>query len=119
MQSIHGCDSIFELDLRVNPITVINSITASSAVICDDDELKIEIDAIGANLVYHWYKDSVLLPNERNKEYLVSDADKTNSGRYYVEVSGSCGDAKSKTITIDVRGAKNVGRKMARCYFGK
>jgi len=51
--------------------------------------------------------NDTLLSGEQNKEYIVFSADKMDAGRYYVETFGTCGNAKSHTITIDV-GSTNI-----------
>ena len=98
-------------DIVVNPTTVIESITANSNLLCEDEELRIEVSATGENLVYQWYKDSVVLQGERNREYVVFPAEKENTGTYYAEVYGFCGIAKSKYVRIDVRASKMLVEK--------
>ena len=105
LQNENGCDSIVCLTLTVKPNTKIESIKANTLHLCDGEELRIEVSASGESLVYQWYKDSNVLFGEQDRNFIVSAVNQTHSGKYYVVVSGICGDAKSDSIAINTDGA--------------
>jgi hypothetical protein len=95
-----------EFKIFVIPTTKIDSFTTHpSAALCEDDTLSIEIQATGDNLTYQWYHDSTLL-GEKSSKYYLNPVDKEHGGAYYVEVSGFCGNATSKPVTIAVRSSR-------------
>ncbi len=89
--------------ITVHPATVIHSISADSALYCEGDELNIVVAASGGNNTYQWYKDAIPLMGEVSQRFTVPVTRSSHSGYYYVEVSGTCGEAKSATIPIEVR----------------
>jgi len=101
-EECEGSEQKFEV--VVSPLTTISAITPNVTYLCEGEELKIEISATGGSLSYQWYHDDELLAGEQGSEYVVSSASMTHSGVYYAEVYGSCSDAKSRAITINVRG---------------
>ena len=104
LQNINRCDSVVCLTLSVNPTTEIDSIIANAEFLCEGDELKIEVIALGKNIVYQWYQDGNLLFGEQNRNFTVSAVNQSHSGEYHVEVFGDCGDVKSSSVVIDASG---------------
>jgi hypothetical protein len=103
-----GCEGISkDFEIVVNHTTQIHSLLpdANALFLCGEEEVRLEVNASGENLVYQWYHNGNLLQGEQNEYFLLPAVSEANSGEYYVEVSGACGDAKSRSVTI---GTENV-----------
>ena len=89
-------------EIVVNPTTTIYSFLPNidSVMLCGQEEdVKMEVNAFGKDLVYQWYHNGIALTGEQSEQYTPSSVE-GNSGQYYVEVSGVCGNAKSRIVTI-------------------
>jgi len=93
-----------EFYIVVNPAVKIESVVANSLLLCEGNELRIEANIIGENLEYQWYNDGNVLQGEKNKDFVVPSVSHANSGKYYVEVLSTCGNAKSQNITVNADG---------------
>jgi len=91
-------------EIAVNPAVKIESLIANSQLLCAGDELKIEANVVGEDIVYQWYKDGNALIGAQNNNFSVLSVSKINSGKYYVEVSSICGTVKSNSININTEG---------------
>ena len=89
--------------ITVHPTTEITNFSTAKRILCAGEELLLEVDANGGNILYYWYHNNALIPNVTSEQYIVSQSLKTHSGSYYVEADGHCGTSKSSTISIEVR----------------
>jgi hypothetical protein len=94
-----------EINLTVLPVTVITSITPDTVVKSGDD-ISLEVDADGHNLLYQWQKDGSQIQDGITPDYLLMNVNAGNTGLYSVKVSGSCGEELSNNVYIYV--TKNV-----------
>ena len=95
----------------VNPTTAMQELKYDETNFCEEDLLAFEAEVAGENIVYYWYHNNNLLVGETNKVYIVHKVNMSNSGSYYVEAQGICGNTKSQTIYVDVRSDKMLVEK--------
>ncbi len=62
-------------------------------------------------LTYQWYFNSVVIPNATQPNYLISSAQESNEGTYYVVVTNSVGSTQSSNATLTVNGSAPVIKK--------
>ncbi len=76
----------------------------SNVGICSTQAAEFEVIASGSNLSYQWYKDGSPLSGKTSSILSFNNATSTNSGDYYVVVSGTspCSSATSETVTLNV-----------------
>jgi hypothetical protein len=77
----------------------ITSQSASSSV-CEESTLSISINAIGTDIQYQWYKDSVFI--DTTEVLVLNNITLNDSGMYYCIVTGLCGADTSAAIYITV-----------------
>jgi len=85
--------------LTVNPLTEIISQPESETTCVGTDDLIMEIEAIGANITYQWYKNGSIIPGETNSTYIITRTT-LNSGTYTCTVSSDCGSDITSTDAI-------------------
>lgn len=71
-------------------------------VFCAEQPFTLKTEAEGYNLVYTWYKNSVLFSSGSSGSVTIPDATTDDSGDYYCEITGSCGDAVTKPASLTV-----------------
>lgn len=64
--------------------------------------VNLKVEAAGGNLRFTWYKNGSPVPGATNASYLMSPAQGTNSGNYYVTVRNTMGSINSDTVTVAV-----------------
>jgi secreted trypsin-like serine protease len=69
---------------------------------CEGEKISLKVGVQGYLLAYNWYRDSHLYQSGNSNEISFSSALASSSGRYIVEISGSCGDTISKEIELKV-----------------
>jgi hypothetical protein len=67
-----------------------------------DSPVALAVGAQGGNLVYYWYKNSVLVPSQTNSTFSFAAIALTDAGNYSVTVSNVVGTASSSTVTVAV-----------------
>ncbi len=90
-----------EINLTVLPLTVINNITPDTEAKFGDN-ITLQTDAGGHNLVYQWQKDEILIPAGTGADYSLLNLNAGNTGLYRVRVSGSCGELLSRNVYVYV-----------------
>jgi hypothetical protein len=71
-------------------------------VLCEQEAFQLALTASGHELVYNWYKDSILWKEDTSDVISFPVASRNNSGVYYGTVSGSCGSIKFADISVTV-----------------
>jgi len=71
----------------------------SSINLCIGDLYKLEVEAVGEDLSYQWFRNGDPVQNMNNTSYELLYRIESET-EYYVLVSGLCGDVKSETVTI-------------------
>jgi hypothetical protein len=92
----------------VNPSTVIIS-QPTSATQCEGTNMNFEVTASGYGiLLYQWYKNGILIPNESAAIMVLNNLNPANAGMYTVEVTGNCGSETSISTNLTVNPLPNV-----------
>jgi hypothetical protein len=71
-------------------------------VFCAEQPFTLKTEAEGYNLVYTWYKNSSLFNSGSSGSVTIPDATTHDSGEYYCEITGSCGDAMTTPASLTV-----------------
>jgi hypothetical protein len=90
------------INLTVYPLTNITYISPNVEVPFGND-VTLEVNADGHNLVYLWQKDGVAIDNSNTSRLLLPNMNATNIGLYTTTVTGTCGVEISDTIYVYVQ----------------
>jgi hypothetical protein len=90
------------INLTVYPLTNITYISPNVEVPFGND-VTLEVNADGHNLVYLWQKDGVAIDNSNTSRLLLPNMNATNIGLYRTTVTGTCGVEISDTIYVYVQ----------------
>ena len=66
------------------------------------EDIILEVDSEGHNLLYQWQKDGGQLPEGTAPAYSLINVNDSNTGLYKVLVTGTCGEVLSSKIYLDV-----------------
>jgi len=101
-----SCGTILSnnMKLTVYPVTNITNLSSNVEVPFGND-VTLEVDADGHDLVYQWQKDGIPLDNSNTSRLLIPDLNATNIGIYRTTVSGTCGIELSDSIYVYVKKA--------------
>jgi hypothetical protein len=58
--------------------------------LCENSNVTLSVVATGTNPSYQWYKDGVVIAGATNASYTINNTSPSNTGRYKVEVKGTC-----------------------------
>lgn len=96
-KTINGCDSIYKLNLTVNPLPDIR-VDANTTSICEGEEAKLTMLNPGTGNSFQWLKDGAKIVGATQSSYAA-----TQSGEYRViaTTSKGCKDT-SRVITVTV-----------------
>ena len=90
-------------ELTVNLAKQTRLLTESEdTVLCAEQTVTLQVVTEGYNLNYKWYKSNDLLPSGNSNKLQIPDALADDSGNYFCEVEGSCGNITSRTINLTV-----------------
>jgi hypothetical protein len=89
------------LDVNVAKLTRLISQPADS-VMCAEKPVDLKAVAEGFNLTYNWFKNGNLLQSGPSNTISIPGAIVEDSGDYYCEISGVCGNAATGTSTLTV-----------------
>jgi hypothetical protein len=67
------------------------------------EDLTLEVNAAGHNLVYQWQKDDSLIENSDSPILQLYDLNASNTGLYRTTVKGTCGTEISNSIYVYVK----------------
>ncbi len=88
--------------LTVHPLTSISYISPDVEVPFGND-LTLEVNAEGHDLLYQWEKDGVSLVNSVSSQLFLQQVNATDIGLYQTIVKGTCGTEISDTVYVYVR----------------
>ncbi|PKL85763.1 MAG: hypothetical protein CVV22_06295 [Ignavibacteriae bacterium HGW-Ignavibacteriae-1] len=69
-----------------------------SKAICENQELKLSVVAMGSGISYQWKKNGVDITDAVNATYVISAFQASDAGNYQVVVQGTCGDAVESSV---------------------
>ncbi len=71
-------------------------------VLCAEQPVALKVVAEGYNLIYTWYKNNAVFNTGTTGEFIIPNALADDSGNYFCEIEGSCGDASSGTSSLTI-----------------
>jgi hypothetical protein len=71
--------------------------------LCEGENITLSVGDTGAVTSYQWYKDGMSIGGSTNPELTIADLAPSDSGSYFVEVIGDCGNATSDTVIVSVK----------------
>ena len=71
-------------------------------VLCAEQPVSLEVEAEGYNLIYTWYKNNAVFSTGTTGEVIIPNALADDSGNYFCEIEGSCGNASSGTSSLTI-----------------
>jgi hypothetical protein len=92
------------IKLTVYPLTNITHISPNVEVPFGND-VTLEVDAEGHDLVYQWQKDGTVIDNSNTSRLLLMNLNATDIGIYRTTVTGTCGVETSDSIYVYVKKA--------------
>jgi secreted trypsin-like serine protease len=95
-----------EINLTVLAVTVILNLTPDTESSFGDN-ITLEVNADGHNLLYQWQKDTIRIPDGTGPLYSLTDVNASNTGLYRVMVSGSCGEVISSNVYLYITNKEN------------
>ncbi|PKL85808.1 MAG: hypothetical protein CVV22_06540 [Ignavibacteriae bacterium HGW-Ignavibacteriae-1] len=66
------------------------------------DNLILEVETTGTDLIYQWYFDTEAIPSANEASYSIESVDESNSGNYYVVILNACGEVTSEISVVNV-----------------
>jgi secreted trypsin-like serine protease len=75
---------------------------SKDTVMCSEEPITLYANAEGYNLNYTWYKDSRFLKSGTSGNVNVANALFNDSGKYFCEITGSCGNVVSGITNLTV-----------------
>jgi hypothetical protein len=84
------------------PVETTITFQPGDATICQNENVTLDIDAIGSDLLYTWFRDGAPVATGINSEYFIEDAQPDAGGVYAVEIEGTCGTVFSEEIDLTV-----------------
>jgi Trypsin len=97
-----GLVSSDNLGLTVYPLTEILNISPDIEVPFDND-VTLEVNGAGYDLIYQWQKDNVLLDNTNTSQLVLQNVDANDIGLYRTTLTGKCGTELSDSIYVYVK----------------
>ncbi len=89
------------LDLNIVENTQILDFSNDTAT-CAGKPITLNVQAVGSDLVFRWYKNDLLLQNESSDRLSFSEVSTDDSGNYRCEITGLCGSEYSDYIKLTV-----------------
>jgi hypothetical protein len=77
-------------------------IQSRDTVICANQPVTLNVGAEGYNLIFSWYKDNKLTQTGRSEKLNYQSALTENTGKYFCQITGSCGTLVSGIINLTV-----------------
>lgn len=103
---ISSCDkqvTTNQATVTIVPKPTITSQTTGNQELCEGENLALTVEAIGAELIYEWYKNGALMPGITTPTLSLQGVSIGNEGTYFCRVSGSCTPADTSTpVVVDV-----------------
>jgi hypothetical protein len=95
-----------EILMTVLPVTGIKKLTPDTKASFGDN-VTLEVDAVGHNLLYQWLKDEIQIPEATGPQYTLPDVNASNTGLYKVDIKGTCGEVLSNNVYLYVTNNDN------------
>jgi len=89
------------LDVNIAKLTRLIS-QPSDTVVCAEQPVSLKAEAEGFNLTYNWYRNGDLLRSGPSGVLDISFATTDDSGDYFCEIIGACGNAVTGTSNLTV-----------------
>ena len=98
------CKTVFSnpINLTVLPLTDISSISPDTEVPFGNN-VTLEVNAEGHNLIYQWQKNAVNIANSDTSKLYLPNVNATDIGLYQTIVKGTCGTENSDLVYLYVR----------------
>ena len=80
----------------------------NDTVLCASQPLTLNAVAEGFNMVYKWYQNGNLVQSDTLSRLNISSVNPGNSGDYWCDISGSCGEVVTDTIKVTVLQLTNI-----------
>lgn len=90
------------VSLTVHPLTEILNISPDTEVPFGND-VTLEVNGEGYDLIYQWQKDNVLLDNTNTSQLVLKNTDANDIGLYRTTLTGKCGTKLSDSIYVYVK----------------
>lgn len=74
----------------------------SDQTLAEGNTLQLRVNATGNGLSYQWFKDDVALEGATASDLVINNISLSQAGKYYCQVSGTCGTASSEQIKVAV-----------------
>jgi hypothetical protein len=87
-------------------VTVIRTITPDTKTVFGDN-VTLEVDAGGHNLLYQWLKDDKQITDATGPQYTLMNVNASNTGLYKVDIAGTCGEVISNNVYVYVSDSNN------------
>lgn len=109
----NGLYSVTQSEFEIVGLPEIDSVVSDygEEIICEGQNISLEVYSDDSNeeYIYSWYKDDVVLNDEKSTVLMLQDIKFEDSGDYYSSVQGFCNPAtKSENITINVEKNTNI-----------
>lgn len=101
--------------LTVYDKTIITTQPADK-ILCEGEQISLNVTAVGTALIYQWKKDGVPLSNggkisgATTSNLIINDAVLSDAGIYSCEVSGLCDSENSTPVTVDVTANTKISK---------
>ncbi|MDT3739785.1 MAG: right-handed parallel beta-helix repeat-containing protein [Candidatus Kapabacteria bacterium] len=99
--SVIGLSTV-EATVRIEAKPIITVEPEENVMLTVGDVLALTVEAVGDNLMYQWYFEGTPIADEDLNTLMIYDVTESNSGKYYVEISNSCGLVKSVVSNVIV-----------------
>ncbi len=97
---VGNCVENVPFGIQISKPARITTQPVSSLNLCDgEDNLSLSVVADGDNLSYQWYHNGMAIAGATSSTYIEPFTSELE-GKYYVEVTGSCGIAVSDTVEV-------------------
>jgi hypothetical protein len=87
------------IHLTVLPVTVLRTITPDTKAVFGDN-VTLEVEAGGHNLLYQWLKDEQQLADATGPQYTLMNINASSTGLYKVDITGTCGEVISNNVYL-------------------
>lgn len=96
-----GCTVTATRTITFNLVTTISGFTPSQSV-CLGSSAQFNVNATGANITFQWKKNGVSIPGATDSMLVFNPAAYSDSGNYYVVVTGVCGVDSTSSVHLTV-----------------
>jgi V8-like Glu-specific endopeptidase len=90
------------INLTVHPVTAISFISPDVKVPFGDD-VTLEVNAEGHELMYQWQKDNLVIDNQNSSQLSLNNLNAAGIGLYMATVTGTCGTVISDPVYLYVK----------------